>query len=63
MKWLKVSIDAPTNTDLLITDGYEVYVGFLDSMHEWRMNNQDLCDDIDFHISHYMEFPSLPGEK
>lgn len=53
-------IHIPINIDLLITDGNEVFVGFLDSMHDWRMSNQDSCEEIDFHVSHWMEFPAPP---
>ncbi len=54
--------DIPVNTNILITDGYEVFVGFYDSMHEWRMIDQELCIDIDFDVIYWMEFPLPPKE-
>jgi len=64
MIWNKVKSETtiPINTDLLITDGFEVFAGFFDSHHEWRMINRDLdvCDCIDFYVTHWMEYPFPP---
>lgn len=64
MDWHPVkdkSQDIPINTNVLITDGYEVYVGFYDSYHEWLLQDQTVCSDIGFHISHWQEFPEPPN--
>jgi hypothetical protein len=53
-------IEIPINTDVLITDSHEVFVGFYDSMLEWRMADQELCDDLSFNVTHWMEFPNPP---
>ncbi len=63
MSWNKLTKDTlqiPTNTDVLITDGEEVFVGFLDSMLDWRMTDQELCESVCFNITHWMEFPRPP---
>ena len=63
MKWNiadSKEIEIPINVDLLITDGFEVYVGFLDSYLEWRMKDQELCESLDFYVSHWVEFPDPP---
>lgn len=63
LSWISVEdeeMDIPINTNLLITDGYEVFIGFYDSMLDWRMADQELCDCLQFHVSHWMEFPNPP---
>jgi hypothetical protein len=53
-------ITIPINTNLLITDGDEVFVGFYDSMHDWHMIDQEYCEDLQFDVTHWMEFPDPP---
>lgn len=48
------------NETILISDGYDVYPGFLDSMHNWRMLNQDLCTDIGFDVLFWQPLPDAP---
>lgn len=62
IKWIKCSEGIPINTDHLITDGIDVLVGFFDSYHVWRFSNQDICEDQDFFVTHYMEFPRPPND-
>lgn len=61
MKWYSVNCeDIPINTDMLITDGVDVFVGFYDSMFEWHMHDQELCESVQFDVTHWMEFPDPP---
>lgn len=48
------------NETILLTDGREVYSGFLDSELEYRLSSQDSCEDIDFFVTHWMQFPEPP---
>lgn len=61
MKWISIKDQKSIiNETVLITDGYDVFPGFLDSMLEWRLLNQDLCEEIDFHVTHFMYLPDPP---
>ena len=63
MKWNAVKdeeIDIPINTNVLISDGDEVFVGFYDSYHEWHLGDQTLCDSVDFNVTHWIGFPLPP---
>lgn len=65
MKWHKIKDDTciiPINTTVLVTDGYEVFPAFIDSMLEWRFTNQDVCSDHDFDVFYWMLFPNPPTE-
>lgn len=62
VEWISVKegIDnISINTDLLITDGYEVIFGFLSSNHEW-CNNKDSLPLDGFDITHWAELPEPP---
>ena len=61
-KWIRCNKNIPINTNHIITDGLDVSVGFFDSYHVWRFANQDVCDEQEFIVTHYMEFPGPPND-
>lgn len=62
--WIEIKevdlVDIRINENVLITDGYEVFSGFLDSHHTWCMHDQTPCDECDFDITHFMYYPNPP---
>lgn len=61
-EWISVEDKLPDaiNVTLIITDGFQVFTGFLSSMHEWCFNSQDTCEECDFWVTHYMPLPNPP---
>jgi len=65
MKWIGTGDEGeriPVNVNLLIYDGVDVFVGFYDSMHEWRLSDQTSCESICFCVFYWMEFPDPPED-
>lgn len=61
-EWIEVRERMPdyANETILISDGSEVYSGFFSSNHEFCFNSMDVCDEQDFHVSHWMPLPEAP---
>ncbi len=61
-KWIKVTNKQKCieSQVVLITDGREVIAGYLDELENWRMLSQDYCNDFDFKVTHWMQFPEVP---
>lgn len=62
-KWISVKDDTPViNETVIISDGFEVFTGFYSSMHEWHMQNTELCKNVDFDVFYWMPLPEPPNE-
>lgn len=64
-EWINVKNRLPpiVNETILISDGVDVYSGFFDSMHEWRMGLSELCEDLEFNVTHWMPLPDAPKDN
>lgn len=48
------------NEIVLMSDGYDVFSGFLDSNLDWRMQNGDSVDENNFDALFWINFPEPP---
>lgn len=65
MKWISVKDKDKSpiiNETILVSDGYEVFPAFLDSMHIYKNMLDEPWDELNFDVLFWMPLP-LPPES